>query len=209
MKIKILLLSLILASCASKESRIQDTDKTDLKKENIKSKYSYDIFDEKFFSFKELDHVYDNIAKLDSLKKFNKEHYDFFKIKSEWHEAGCYLISKQKRIGNIIPIINYMCDPFDFVGNLYTLDTAYNKIDSTLVFGGSWSSGGDGPYEGNTEIESFFSENRIKTKITNYLWIREKDSTVVQDSVIVFKEIHQDGKIITKSEKKYIINNVP
>ena len=211
MKLKTLIIVLLLFSCTNKktENQAAKENKTETIITNEKSKYPYDIFEDKFFSFIALEHVFSNIAHRDSLKKFTKEHYDFFRTKEEWHDAGCYLIAKQSKIGSVTPVINYICDPFDFIGQLFTLDSNYNKIDSLVVFGESWSSGGDGPYEGNSETESFFKDNIIKTKITIFVWIRDQDTTVIDDSLLIFHHIEPNGKIIKDSEKKYDVTNVP
>lgn len=199
-------------SCVSNKNITQEaeieTEKTNQKLVNIKSKYSYDIFGDEYFSFTGISKFNCDVD-LNVLKEFKAEHYDYFGLNKEWYDSGCYLISKLDSIGSIIPIIIYLCPNFDNNGYLYTIDANYNIIDSMNIFSCYWSSGGDGPYECSGETESFFSGNIIKSKTINYVWIRETEETIITDSVVVIYHIDRDGRIIKDFEEKYIISKVP
>ena len=178
-------------------------------------KQSEDIFADDNFAFIELDSLNEDMLTVNSpdgnseyvpsVNKLKTEHYRFFNfmnVQGEFFDKHYFLISRQKLIGDIKPIIVHSQPDFTYlVSELFTLDKQNRKIDSLIVASWSFDNGGDDPSDRIELMKSKFSGENIMSiewKYDRY----DNGSIVTVDSMITYREIGKDGKItILKKEK--------
>lgn len=175
-----------------------------------------DIFADSNFTFLSLDSLneemlFDKSEKgkikfIQSRKSFKKEHCEFFKTgctNSFWDDYT-FLVSKQKQIGEILPVIIHDSKDFNYYhSKLFTVDKEFNKIDSALVSLVGYDRDGDNDYSTTREIRSQFLKDRIITIEFNIKKF-DNDSTVTLDSVITHRKIEKNGHITVEKKEKTI-----
>lgn len=183
------------------------------KLESNKSIDSLDIFIDGNFAFIELDSLNELMLNppdgkseyVSSVKKLKPEHFRFFNfrnVQGQFFEVHYFLVSRQKLIGDIKPIIVHSQPDFTYqVSELFTIDKQNRKIDSLIVSSWSFDNGGDDPSDRIEIVKSKFSDENITSIEWNYDRY-DNDSIVTLDSTIVYRKIRKDGKItILKKEK--------
>jgi hypothetical protein len=213
MKNKYFLLTILtLAACTRQVDKVTPVD-TLAQTTPIKESENEDIFDDKYFPLINIDSIDEDMLLkktgdreyLDIFTRLKTAHYTFFNfrnVEGEFFEEHYFLISKQKILNNITPIIVHSSGDFNYyTAYLHTLDTNNNKIDSTPVSHEDYETGGDEPYSYVGKTKSKFKDNFITTTILKYK-LFDNDSTVTTDSTIVYKEIMKNGIIkVIKTDK--------
>jgi hypothetical protein len=209
----------ILISCGkpATEKLVGEKDSIDLKPtEEITT--AVDIFSDSYFTFLHLDSINeemlrDNTIKKDynyisSIKRFKKEHCQFFNTgcSNTFFDENVFLVSKQKKIGEILPVIIHDSKDFGYYhSDLYTLDKHFRKVDSIRVaISGSGTQSDEPTIYYETKVISRFADSKIITTELEYWHYTDNDSTVTMDSTIVYREIGVDGQIKTLDKKKVI-----
>lgn len=207
----------LLVSCGQKpiESKNQtsDTITNSITEETGKTT---DIFADSNFTFVSIDSLNEDmlfdksekgkIKFIQSRKSFKEEHCEFFKTgctNSFWDDYT-FLVSKQRPIGEILPVIIHDSKDFDYYhSELFTLDKELNKIDSVLVSLIGYYQDGENDYSTTREIRSLFLNDKIVTiefRVKKF----DNDSTVTVDSVITHRKIEKNGRITLEQEEKII-----
>lgn len=216
-KITFLILTFgLFTSCVQRttEQTSENPDSTIVSITTDKVDNSVNMFADSCFTFLALDSLNEHMLRdsvdsgkkyISSVKRFKKEHCRFFRTgctNSFWDEY-VFLVSKQKPIHGILPIIIHDSKDFDYYHcDLFTLDKNYKKVDSLRVSLHGYSRDGDEiKYSTIQEKKSIFSEDRITTIEFKYNKF-DNDSTVTVDSTIFYRKIDKDGRIrLIKKEK--------
>ena len=170
------------------------------------------IFADTFFSFLNIDSI--NIEFLENrivntfyydFEKWIDLHYKYFKTELEYYDCGCYLISKQTKIGsNIFGVIDYRCTPIDgSFGYLYTIKDM-KIIDSIKVAGRHFGGQEGNEFYYKSYTTSKFYKNMIETHSIVYSIPQSSDPIFISEEERIIAEIKPDG-VIVKSK----INNAP
>lgn len=210
----VLLIVLLLIGCTTPSKEQKGFEATDVVTESKPN-----IFADSNFTFIELDSLSEDMLRdksekgkrmyISSIKKMKKAHYRFFNFHgpdgSFWDDYF-FLISRQKTVSGIKPVIIHFSLDFGFYTSvLYTLDSENRKIDSVEVASDNFSSGGDTDIDEITKSWSVFEDEFITTMSVEYQRFGG-DSTVTTDSTVFYRKIRNDGSIETIKTDKFYTN---
>lgn len=133
-------------------------------------------------------------------KEMTEAYYSFFHLDPDQYNGECYLVSIQKKVGKVMPVI-IACDdaPFGEEGWIYTIDKNYHIIDSLLIFEYEGPSGTDDLSYVSKESQAIVNNYAIKVIEINSLIFRDIDTTLTVDTTILESKIHKNGNITSEN----------